>query len=111
MDIETIVISVVTISVSIVAVAISYVDMRRRLRQEREFSKSMADLIITLREESELFRKQSKTSEDIKRQELLFKQGQQQWKQITDIGKLVGWVIKQTQNDDYENNEEDEEEN
>lgn len=110
MDIETIVISIVTISVSIVAVVITYIDMRRRLRQEREFSKSMADLINTLREELELSRKQSKTSEDIKRQELLFKQGQQQWKQITDIGKLVGWVIKQTQNDDYENNEEEEEE-
>lgn len=48
MDIETIVVSIVTISVSIVAVAITYVDMRRRLKQEREFSKSMANLINTL---------------------------------------------------------------
>lgn len=110
MDIETIVISIVTISVSIIAVAISYIDMRRRLEQERKFSKSMADLINTLREELELFRKQSKTSEDIKKQELLFKQGQQQWKQVTDIGKLFGWFIKQAQNEEDENNEEDEEE-
>ena len=84
--------------------------MRRRLKQEQEFSKSMANLINTLREELELFRKQSMTSEDLKRQELLFKQGQQQWKQITDIGKLVGWVIKQAKNEEDENNEENEEE-
>jgi hypothetical protein len=96
----------VTISVSIIAVVLTYVDMRRRLKQEREFSKSMATLVNTLREELELFRKQSKTSEDLKRQELLFKQGQQQWKQITDIGKLVGWAIKQAQNEEDENDEE-----
>ena len=101
---------ILTISVSIIAVVITYVDMRRRLKQEQEFSKSMANLINTLREELELFRKQSMTSEDLKRQELLFKQGQQQWKQITDIGKLVGWVIKQAQNEEDENNEENEEE-
>jgi hypothetical protein len=101
---------ILTISVSIIAVVITYVDMRRRLKQEQEFSKSMANLINTLREELELFRKQSMTSEDLKRQELLFKQGQQQWKQITDIGKLVGWAIKQAQNEEDENNEENEEE-
>jgi hypothetical protein len=100
MDNETILISVVTISVSIIAVAITYVDMRRRLKQEREFSKSMANLINTLREELELFRKQSMTSEDVKRQELLFKQGQQQWSQIKDIGKLIGWVIEHTKNNE-----------
>jgi hypothetical protein len=110
MDIETIVISIATISVSIIAVVITYLDMRRKLKQEREFSKSMANLINTLREELELFRKQSKTSEDLKRQELLFKQGQQQWKQITDIGKLVLGAIKQAQNEEEENDEEEEEE-
>jgi hypothetical protein len=110
MDIETIVISIATISVSIIAVVITYLDMRRKLKQEREFSKSMANLINTLREELELFRKQSKTSEDLKRQELLFKQGQQQWKQITDIGKLVLGAIKQAQNEEEENDEEEQEE-
>jgi len=104
MDIETIVISIVTISVSIIAVAITYIDMRRRLKQEREFSQSMANLINTLREELEIFRKQSKTSEDIKRQELLFKQGQQQWKQITDIGRAIGKILE------YAGNAEDNEE-
>jgi hypothetical protein len=96
-----------SLSVSIIAVVLTYIDMRKRLKQERKFSKSMANLINTLREELELFRKQSMTSEDLTRQELLFKQGQQQWKQITDIGKLIGWVIKQAQNDEDENNEED----
>ena len=84
--------------------------MRRRLKQEREFSQSMANLINTLREELELFRKESMTSEDLKRQELLFKRGQQQWKQITDVGKLVLRVIEQTQNDEDENNEEEKDE-
>jgi hypothetical protein len=97
---------VFTISVSIIAVAITYLDMRRRLKQEREFSQSMANLINTLREELELFRKQSKTSEDIKREELLFKQGKQQWNQIKDIGKLLGWVFKQAQSEE-ENNEDE----
>jgi len=99
-----------SLSVSIVAVVITYVDMRRRLKHEREFSKSMANLINTLREELELFRKQSMTTEDIERQKLLAQQGKQQWNQIKDIGKLIGWVIKQTKNDENENNEEDEEE-
>jgi len=94
MDIETIVISVVTISVFIIAVAITYLGIRRKLEQEREFSKSMVNLIKTLREELELFQKQPMASEDIKRQELLFKQGQQQWKQITDIGKAIGWIFE-----------------
>lgn len=101
---------IVTISVSIIAVVLTYVDMRRRLKREREFSKSMANLINTLREELQLFRKQSMTSEDIERQKLLFKQGQQQWKQITDIGKLIGWAIKQAQNEEDQDNEEDDEE-
>jgi hypothetical protein len=55
----------------------------------------MANLVHTLREELELFRKQSKTNEDLKRQELLSQQGQQQWNQIKDIGKLIGWVFEQ----------------
>lgn len=99
---------VVTISVSIIAVVLTYVDMRRRLKQEREFSQSMANLVNTLREELELFRKQSKTNEDLKRQELLIQQGQQQWNQIKDIGKLIGWVFEQAKDDEDENNEEDE---
>lgn len=76
--------------------------MRRRLKQEREFSQSMANLINTLREELQLFRKQSMTNEDLKRQELLAKKGEQQWKQITDIATGIYRVLK-----DSEENEED----
>lgn len=62
---------ILTLSVSIVAVIVSYIDMRRRLKQERELSQLMANLINTLREELKLFKKQSKTSEDIKRRKRL----------------------------------------
>jgi len=73
--------------------------MRRRLKQEREFSKSMANLISTLRQELELFRK---PNEDLARQQLLAQREKQQWKQITDIGKAVGWILEHA-----EDNEED----
>ena len=85
---------ILSLSVSIIAVIITYIDMRRRLRQEREVSQQMANLINTLREELQLFRKQSKTSEDLKRQELLAKKGKQQWKQITDVAKGIGWLLE-----------------
>jgi hypothetical protein len=88
--------------VSVAMVVITYVDMRRRLKQEREFSQSMANLINTLREELQLFRKHSMSDEDLKRQELLVKKGEQQWKQITDIAKGIYRVLK-----DSEENEED----
>ena len=86
-----------TLSVSIVAVILSYVDMRRRLKQEREASQSMANLIKTLKEELELFRKQSKTNEDVERQKLLVLREQQQWKQIVDVGKAIGWILEHTE--------------
>jgi hypothetical protein len=78
-------------------VVITYVDMRRRLKQEREFSQSMANLINTLREELQLFRKQSMTNEDLKRQELLAKKGEQQWKQITDVMRGIYRVLKDSE--------------
>lgn len=62
---------VLSLSVSIIAVVLTYVDMRRRLKQERQFSQSMVNLISTLREELELFRKQAKTTEDVERHKLL----------------------------------------
>ena len=95
----------ITISISIIAVILTYVDMRRRLKQERESSLQMANLINTLREELELFRKQSKTSEDLRRQELLFKKEKQQWKQITDIFKGAYTALKDSEED--EDSEED----
>jgi ABC-type transport system involved in cytochrome bd biosynthesis fused ATPase/permease subunit len=91
-----------TICVSIIAVILTYTDMRRRLKQEREFSQSMANLINTLREELQIFRKQSMTSEDLKKQELLVRKEEQQWKQITDIAKGIYRVLKDSEeNEDY----------
>lgn len=62
----------------------------------------MANLINTLREELELFRKQSKTNEDLERQKLLAQREQRQWKQIVDVGKAIGWLLEHTEE---ENNE------
>jgi len=89
-----------TFGVSFVAVIISYVDMRRRLKQEREFSQSMANLINTLREELELFRKQSMTSEDVKRQKLLIEREQQQWNRMKDVAKAIGWIWEHAEYED-----------
>lgn len=85
---------VLTISVSVVAVILAYIDMRRRLGQERKFSQSMANLINTLREELKLFRKQSMTSEDVERQKLLAQREQQQWNQIKDVAQAIGWFLE-----------------
>lgn len=96
-----------TLGVSIVAVILSYIDMRRRLKQEREFSQSMANLVNTLREELELFRKQSMTSEDMKRQKLLAQREQQQWNRMKDIAKAIGWILEHAE-DEYEEEDEGE---
>jgi len=85
---------VIPVSISIVAVVLTYIDMRRRLKQEREASQSMANLINTLREELELFRKQFKTSEDSKRQRILAQQEQQQWNRMKDVFKAFGWMLE-----------------
>jgi len=92
---------IISLCVAIVAVILSYVDMRKRLRQEQEFSKSMANLVNTLREELKLFRNPS-TSNNIERQKLLFKKEQQQWTQIKDIAKAIGWVMEQAENEENE---------
>jgi ABC-type transport system involved in cytochrome bd biosynthesis fused ATPase/permease subunit len=93
---------ILTLCVSIIAVILTYVDMRKRLSQEQEFSKSMANLINTLREELKLFRKKSSTSDDIERQKLLFKKEQQQWNQFKDIAKAIGWFMEQAENEEDE---------
>ena len=89
-----------TISVAIIAVILTYVDMRRRLKQEREFSKSMANLIGTLREELQLFRK---PNEDLARQQLLAQREKQQWKQFTDVAKGIGWFLEHMEDNEDEN--------
>jgi hypothetical protein len=88
---------ILIISVSIIAVVITYVDMRRRLKQEREFNKTMANLVNTMRQELELFRKPNK---DLARQQLLAQREKQQWKQITDIAKGIGWVFEHAEDDE-----------
>jgi hypothetical protein len=79
-----------SLSVSIIAVVLTYVDMRRRLKQEREFSKSMVELINTLREELQLFRKQSKANEDLELLRILMETEDRQWKRTIELGKLTG---------------------
>jgi hypothetical protein len=92
---------IVSLCVSVVAVILTYVDMRKRLSQEQEFSKSMATLITTLREELKLFRKPS-SSNDIEKQKLLFKKEQHQWNQLKDVAKAVGWFMEQAENEEDE---------
>lgn len=81
---------IVTISVPIIAVVITYVDMRRRSKQEREFSKSMVELISTLREELQLFRKQSSINTDLELLKILTAREELQWKRAMELGKATG---------------------
>ena len=88
-----------TIAVSIIAVILTYIDMRRRLKQEREFSQSMAKLIDTLREELKLFRN---PSQDTARQNLLAQREEQQWNRLKDVGKAIGWLFEQAEDDEQD---------
>jgi hypothetical protein len=94
------ILSISTLCISIVAVILTYVDMRRRLKQEREFSMSMADLINTLREELEIFRKQSITSGKSKRQQLLAQREDKQWSRMKDVAKAIGWMLEHSQEEE-----------
>jgi ABC-type transport system involved in cytochrome bd biosynthesis fused ATPase/permease subunit len=93
-------VAILSLTVSIIAVVTAYVDMRRRLKAEREFNKSMAKLVNTLREELELFRKQSKTSEDLERQKHLASQSQRQWNQLKDVAKAIGWILEHSEDNE-----------
>jgi len=96
---------VLTLGVSIVAVILTYIDMRRRLKQQQDFSKSFVKLVNTLREELKLFRKQSKgvsaTGQELEKQKILAQKEQQQWNQLKDIAKGIGWILEHTE-EDYE---------
>jgi len=94
------ILSISALCISIVAVILAYVDMRRKLRQEREFSRSMADLIGTLREELELFRKQSITGNESKRQQLLTQRENEQWSRLKDVAKAIGWILEHNQEEE-----------
>lgn len=82
---------IVSTSIAIVVVILTYVDMRRRLKQEQEFSKSMAELINTLREELQLFRKQSSVNLDLELLKILTEREELQWKRIMELGKATGY--------------------
>jgi hypothetical protein len=90
---------ILSLSVSIIAVILTYIDMRRRLKQEQQLSKSMAKIISTLREELRLFRKKSMTNEDLERQKLLAQKEKQQWNQMRDVAKAVGWLLERAEGD------------
>jgi uncharacterized protein YoxC len=93
-------VAVLSLTVSIIAIIVAYVDMRKRLKAEREFNESMAKLVNTLREELELFRKQSKTTEDLERQKNLASQSQQQWNRVKDIAKAIGWILEHSEDNE-----------
>lgn len=89
--------AILSLTVSIVAVVLAYVDMRRRLKQEREFSQEMARLINTLREELQLFRT---STSDTTRQNLLAHKEEQQWNRLKDIGKAIGWILEHAEDEE-----------
>ncbi len=84
--------------ISIIAVFLFYIDMRHRLKQEQEASKSMLNLINVMREELNLFREQITkgrlTNEELERQKLLQRQQEQKWRQAKDIFKGIKWLAE-----------------
>ena len=97
-----------TFGISLVTAILFYVDMRRRLKEQQEFSKLFMKLLDTLREELKLFKKHSKgvstTKQELEREKILAQRERQQWKQIKDVAKAIGWILEHTEDD----NEEDE---
>ena len=76
--------------------------MRQRQKQDRELMDKQAELIGTFKEELDFFRTQfnrreqsNLTKQELERQRLLQRQSEQQWRQLRDIGKVVGWMLKQ----------------
>ena len=84
--------------ISIIAVFLFYIDMRQRLKQEQEASKSMLNLINVMREELNLFIEQITkgrlTNEELERQKLLQRQQEQKWRQAKDIFKGIKWLAE-----------------
>ena len=90
-----------TFGVSLVTVILFYIDMRRRLTEQQEFSKLFMKLLGTLREELKLFKKQSKgvsaTKQELEREKILAQREIQQWRQIKDVAKAIGWLLEYTE--------------
>jgi hypothetical protein len=90
--------------IALTAVVLTYVDMRRRQKQDREFAEAQAELIDTFREELELFRKQlnqggrpNLSNDELEQQKLLQRRSEQQWRQMRDLGKAIGWILKHSE--------------
>jgi hypothetical protein len=82
--------------ISGIMVILFYIDMRRRLKQEQEASKSMLNLINLMREELILFREQINkgrlSNGELERQKLLQRQQELKWRQTKDILKGIKWL-------------------
>lgn len=89
-------------------VILFYIDMRRRLKQEQDASKSMWDLISIMREELTLFREQigrgRLSNEEFERQKLLQRQQEQKWRQARDIFKGIKWLAENVDDTEDEEN-------
>jgi hypothetical protein len=98
----------IPVIISVFAVILFYVDMRRRLKQEQDASKSMLDLINVMREELTLFREQigrgKLSNEEFERQKLLQRQEELKWRKARDIVKGIKWLAENV--DDTEDEEE-----
>ena len=92
--------------VSIIAVILTYVDMRRRLKQEQDALKFMLELINVMREELRLFREQvgksRLTSQELERQKLLQREQEQKWRQAKDVFKAIRWLADTGNSEDVE---------
>lgn len=79
--------------ISLIAVILFYIDMRSRLKQEEDASKSMLDLINIMKDELQLFREQMNkgkpSSEELERQKLLQRQEELKWREARDIIKGI----------------------
>lgn len=92
-----------TFGVSLAMVLIAYIDMRKRLKEQQAFSKLSMELLGTLKEELKLFREKPKgvstTKQELKRQKILADREKQQWKQMKDVAKAIGWILEHTEDD------------
>lgn len=89
--------------VSIVAVIISfltYLVMRRGLQQESEVSRSLIELVSTLREQLDLVRRGQLSTAEIKRQRLLQRREELQWRKFRDLAKGIGWLLEQASDEE-----------
>ena len=80
-------------AISMVAVVLLYLDMRGRIKREETTSTELAQLVKVMREELELFRKQTQggqlTTQELLRQRTLQSQSDATWKNLTNLLKTA----------------------